>query len=108
MSIFGVLSLIAGFATLMLPETYGENLPETMQEAESFGRWVSEAGGGGGVFGRIFLGETLRYRDSVLSTEVWKTLWYGDSVLSIVFCAPSAHFKPFDFFWGGGGVGDLS
>ncbi|XP_043199199.1 organic cation transporter protein-like isoform X1 [Amphibalanus amphitrite] len=38
MSIFGVLSLVAGVVTLKLPETYGENLPETLEEAENFGR----------------------------------------------------------------------
>ena len=38
MTIFGVLSLIAAAVTLKLPETFGENLPETLEEAESFGR----------------------------------------------------------------------
>ncbi|XP_037094065.1 organic cation transporter protein-like [Pollicipes pollicipes] len=38
MSIFGVLSLIAGLVTLLLPETYGQNLPDSIEEAESFGR----------------------------------------------------------------------
>jgi len=37
MSIFGGLSVVAGLLTLLLPETYGENLPTTLDEAENFG-----------------------------------------------------------------------
>ncbi|XP_043207091.1 organic cation transporter-like protein [Amphibalanus amphitrite] len=38
MTIFGVLSLIGAFITVFLPETYGENLPDTIEETESFGK----------------------------------------------------------------------
>ncbi|XP_072037340.1 organic cation transporter protein-like [Amphiura filiformis] len=37
MVIFGVGGILAGFPTLLLPETMGENLPETMEEGERFG-----------------------------------------------------------------------
>ena len=37
--IFGILSVIAGLLLLLLPETYGEKLPDTMQEGEQFGRY---------------------------------------------------------------------
>ncbi|KAF0303185.1 Solute carrier family 22 member 3 [Amphibalanus amphitrite] len=38
MTIFGMLSLIGAFITVFLPETYGENLPDTIEETESFGK----------------------------------------------------------------------
>ncbi|KAK2160561.1 hypothetical protein LSH36_130g00029, partial [Paralvinella palmiformis] len=34
--IFGVLSIASGFSVLVLPETLGESLFETMEEAETF------------------------------------------------------------------------
>ena len=37
--IFGILSVIAGLLLLLLPETYGEKLPDTMHEGEHFGRY---------------------------------------------------------------------
>lgn len=36
--IFGILSVIAGLLLLLLPETYGQKLPDTMKEGEEFGR----------------------------------------------------------------------
>lgn len=36
--VFGILSVIAGLLLLLLPETYGRKLPDTMQEGEDFGR----------------------------------------------------------------------
>ena len=38
MLIFGVGGVFAGLPTLLLPETMGENLPETMEEGEEFGK----------------------------------------------------------------------
>ncbi|XP_033104809.1 organic cation transporter protein-like [Anneissia japonica] len=38
MVMFGLLSIIAGSAVLILPETVGRNLPETMEEGESYGK----------------------------------------------------------------------
>ena len=37
MVLFGVTGIFAGFPTLLLPETMGRNLPETMEEGEEFG-----------------------------------------------------------------------
>ena len=36
--IFGVFSLVAGLAAIALPETSGRQLPETILDAENFGR----------------------------------------------------------------------
>ncbi|OWA52770.1 Carcinine [Hypsibius exemplaris] len=36
--IFGVLGMIGGLAALLLPETMNANLPETLEEAEEFGK----------------------------------------------------------------------
>ena len=38
--IFGILSVIAGLLLLLLPETYGEKLPDTLKEGEEFGRSI--------------------------------------------------------------------
>ena len=38
--IFGVLSVIAGLMLLLLPETYGQKLPDTIEEGEELGRWL--------------------------------------------------------------------
>ena len=35
--IFGSLALIAAIAVLFLPETYGFELPQTIEESENFG-----------------------------------------------------------------------
>ena len=35
---FGVLALIAALFTLMLPETTNEELPETLEDGEEFGK----------------------------------------------------------------------
>ena len=35
--IFGILSIVAGLLTLILPETLNESLPETLQDGEEFG-----------------------------------------------------------------------
>ena len=37
--VFGILSVIAGLLLLLLPETYGQKLPDTMQEGEDFARY---------------------------------------------------------------------
>ncbi|XP_070568253.1 organic cation transporter protein-like [Ptychodera flava] len=44
--IFGVLSVIAGILILPLPETRGQNLPETIMEGENFGRKHKPNGSG--------------------------------------------------------------
>ncbi|XP_070559896.1 organic cation transporter protein-like isoform X2 [Ptychodera flava] len=36
--IFGIMPLIAGFLALLLPETRGKKLPETIEDGEAFGR----------------------------------------------------------------------
>ena len=36
--IYGVMSIIAGLLALLLPETKGQNLPETLEDGENFGR----------------------------------------------------------------------
>ncbi|XP_014785828.1 organic cation transporter protein [Octopus bimaculoides] len=36
--LFGVAALVAGFLSLALPETLGENLPDTIEDGEKFGR----------------------------------------------------------------------
>ena len=36
--IFGVLGIVGGMATILLPETLNQNLPETLEEAEEFGK----------------------------------------------------------------------
>ena len=36
--VFAVCSIIAGALALFLPETKGENLPETIEEGEAFGK----------------------------------------------------------------------
>ncbi|XP_071941010.1 solute carrier family 22 member 1-like [Antedon mediterranea] len=38
MIVFGILSIIAGSLVLILPETVGRNLPETMEEGEQYGK----------------------------------------------------------------------
>ena len=38
MVIFGVCAVLAGLLTLLLPETFGQKLPETIEETENFGR----------------------------------------------------------------------
>jgi OCT family organic cation transporter-like MFS transporter 4/5 len=35
--IFGAASLTAGFLALLIPETFGKRLPETMEDGENFG-----------------------------------------------------------------------
>lgn len=37
MIIFGIASIISGILALALPETHNQQLPETLEEAESFG-----------------------------------------------------------------------
>ena len=37
--IFGGLSVLAGLLSLLLPETKGKVLPETVHDAEQFGRY---------------------------------------------------------------------
>ena len=39
--IFGGLSVIAGVLALFLPETKGKILPETIEDAEQFGKYVT-------------------------------------------------------------------
>ena len=36
--LFGVLAIAGGLVALILPETLGKNLPETIEEGEQFGR----------------------------------------------------------------------
>ena len=36
--LFGVLSIAGGLLVIILPETKGKNLPETIQEGEQFGK----------------------------------------------------------------------
>ena len=36
--VFGSLAVIAGLLVLLLPETKGQSLPETIEEGEQFGR----------------------------------------------------------------------
>ena len=38
--IFGVLSAFAGSLVLLLPETKGHKVPDTIREAEQIGRYV--------------------------------------------------------------------
>lgn len=38
--VFGVLSMISGCLIILLPETVGCELPQTLQESEEFGKWV--------------------------------------------------------------------
>ena len=40
LTIFGVLSLIAGAATLLLPETMNRELPETLEDGENLGKYI--------------------------------------------------------------------
>ena len=35
--IFGVVATVAGLLTLILPETLGHKMPDTVEEAENFG-----------------------------------------------------------------------
>ena len=35
--VFGILEIIAGVVALLLPETLGKNLPDTLDEGEAFG-----------------------------------------------------------------------
>ena len=37
--IFGTFSVAAGLLALLLPETKGKSLPETLEDGENFGRW---------------------------------------------------------------------
>jgi hypothetical protein len=41
-AIFGASSLAAGVLALLLPETHHQKLPETLEDAERFGRVVTE------------------------------------------------------------------
>ena len=41
--IFGVNSLLAGLLALLLPETHGATLPETIEEGEEFGSKCTSA-----------------------------------------------------------------
>ena len=41
LTLFGGLTFIAGLLTLLLPETLKRKLPETIEDAENFTRWVS-------------------------------------------------------------------
>ena len=36
--LFGILAIAGGLVALILPETLGKNLPETIEEGEQFGR----------------------------------------------------------------------
>ena len=36
--IFGVVGLVAGLSAIVLPETKGQKLPETLEEGENFGK----------------------------------------------------------------------
>jgi MFS family permease len=36
--IFGILGIVGGGVTILLPETLDQNLPETMEEGEAFGK----------------------------------------------------------------------
>ena len=38
--IFGTMAVVAGSVTFLLPETLKTKLPETIEEAEAFGKWV--------------------------------------------------------------------
>ena len=38
--VFGVMALVAGLAAVTLPETAHQQLPETIVDAENFGRYV--------------------------------------------------------------------
>ncbi|XP_046399311.1 organic cation transporter protein-like isoform X2 [Ischnura elegans] len=38
--VFGLMALIAGFSSLVLPETLNQNLPDTVKEAEQLGRRI--------------------------------------------------------------------
>lgn len=37
--VFGVTGLVTSFMALFQPETKGRNLPETVDDADRFGRW---------------------------------------------------------------------
>lgn len=41
-AIFGASSLAAGILALLLPETHHQKLPETLEDAEKFGRVITE------------------------------------------------------------------
>lgn len=43
LSIFGLVSLMSGITTLWLPETLNKNLPETIQDGETFGKYVTSS-----------------------------------------------------------------
>ena len=36
--VFGTLAILAGLTSLLLPETKGQQLPETLEEGENFGK----------------------------------------------------------------------
>ena len=38
--VFGLVGVVNGFTAMLLPETLGRKLPETVQDAIDFGRWV--------------------------------------------------------------------
>ena len=38
LTVFGVVSLVAGFLVILLPETKDKHLPETTSEGEEFGK----------------------------------------------------------------------
>lgn len=40
--LFGIVSLIGGLLALLLPETFGRRLPETVEEAENIHKQESE------------------------------------------------------------------
>ena len=48
--VFGILSLVSGILTAFLPETLNKVLPETLEQADEFGR--PRCCGGGGRGGR--------------------------------------------------------
>jgi len=40
MVLFGSVSVLAGMLALLLPETFNQHLPDTIEDAENFGKYV--------------------------------------------------------------------